>query len=60
MKNTDRDTAARKRQAAEKLWLLYFNQTLFEKGMITERDRNRMIHKIDSRTSSHSSPRSPG
>ena len=27
---------------AEKLWLNYFNQTLYEKGYITEAQRNRI------------------
>ena len=35
----------------EEAWLKYYNQLLFEKGIITERERNQMIHKIDSRTS---------
>ena len=34
---------------AEKLWLNYFNQTLFEKGYITEPQRNRLKVLIDSR-----------
>lgn len=34
---------------AEKLWLNYFNQTLYEKGCITEVQRNRMKNMIDSR-----------
>ena len=33
---------------AEKLWLNYFNQTLFEKGYITETQRNRVKNIIDS------------
>lgn len=36
-------------KAAEQLWLLYYNNTLYEKGLITERDRNRMIHLIKNR-----------
>lgn len=38
-----------KRQAVEKAYLLYYNRVLFEKGLITEQERNRMIHLIDSR-----------
>ena len=34
----------------KKAWLKYYNQVLFEKGMITERERNLMINKIDART----------
>ena len=33
----------------EKLWLNYFNQTLFEKGYITEAQRNRLKNMIESR-----------
>ena len=40
-----------KRQAVEKAYLLYYNQVLFEKGLITEQERNRMIHRINSRGS---------
>ena len=38
-----------KRQAVEKAYLLYYNQVLFEKGLITEQERNRMIHQINRR-----------
>lgn len=34
---------------AEKLWLTYFNQTLYEKGCITEAQRNRLKNVIGSR-----------
>lgn len=34
---------------AENLWLNYFNQTLFEKGYITESQRNRLKNMIESR-----------
>ena len=34
----------------EEAWLKYYNQVLFEKGIITERERNLMINKIDART----------
>lgn len=33
----------------EKLWLNYFNQTLYEKGYITETQRNRLKNMIESR-----------
>jgi len=39
-----------KKQMAEQLWLGYFNQTLYEKGLITESERNRMSNKIASRS----------
>lgn len=38
-----------KRQMAEKTWLGYFNQTLYEQGIITETDRNRLALRIDNR-----------
>ena len=38
-----------KRLTAEKLWLNYFNQTLYEKGFLTEGQRNRLKLIIDSR-----------
>lgn len=39
-----------KKQIAEQVWLGYFNQTLFEKGLITESERNRMSNRIASRS----------
>lgn len=38
-----------KKDFAEKAWLHYFNQTLYEKGLISENARNRMNARIDSR-----------
>ena len=38
-------------EMAEKIWLLYFNETLFKQGLITERDRNLMRNKINARKS---------
>lgn len=38
----------RKKEAAAKIWLSYYNQVLYEKGIITERERNKMTLKIDS------------
>lgn len=44
----------KKREAvAEELWLIYFNNVLYEKGMITERQRNQMKLKIMSCTKKH-------
>ena len=43
-----------KTAAAEQLWLLYYNNTLYEQGLITERDRNRMIHLIKNRKPTNS------
>ena len=39
-----------KKYMAEQLWLGYFNQTLYEKGLITESERNRMSNRIASRS----------
>lgn len=36
---------------AEELWLSYFNRFLFEKGLITESERNRIVHLIANRSS---------
>lgn len=38
-----------KQSVIEKLWLIYFNDTLYEKGLITETERNRMANKIHTR-----------
>jgi len=37
---------ARKEMAA-RLWLSYYNRVLYEKGLITERERNRMELRIN-------------
>ena len=39
-----------KKTFVEESWLKYYNQVLFERGMITERERNLMINKSDART----------
>ncbi len=38
---------AQKKQEAARIWLSYYNRVLYEKGIITERERNRMELKID-------------
>ena len=38
-----------KQSVIEKLWLIYFNDTLYDKGLITETERNRMANKIHTR-----------
>lgn len=38
-----------KKNMAELMWLNYFNQTLFEKGVINENERNRMKNNISRR-----------
>lgn len=37
-----------RKETAAKIWLSYYNRVLYEKGIITERERNRMALKIDS------------
>ena len=37
----------RRKETAAKIWLSYYNRVLFEKGIITERERNRMNLRID-------------
>ena len=37
------------RSTIEQLWLTYYNDTLYEKGVITEDERNKMRIKIKSR-----------
>lgn len=39
----------RRRGAAEQLWLHYYNQTLYEKGLISESERNHMTNSINAR-----------
>jgi len=39
------------KQTAERIWLHYFNQELYRKGIISERERNQMSLKIESRKS---------
>ena len=41
-----------KQYMAEQFWLLYYNQILFEKGLITEQERNRMVNRINNRKAS--------
>ncbi|MCI8329197.1 MAG: hypothetical protein HFG02_06170 [Oscillibacter sp.] len=38
----------RRKEAAARIWLSYYNRVLYEKGVITERERNRMELKIHS------------
>ncbi len=41
-------TAQQKRDLAGQLWLSYYNRVLYEKGLITGQERNRMALKINS------------
>ena len=36
-----------KKQVAEKIWLHYFNERLYERGVINELERNKMNFKIE-------------
>ena len=50
-KETKQGMNEQKKQAViEHLWLTYYNDTLFAKGLITEDQRNRMRLMIKSRT----------
>ena len=44
--------AQQKIYIAEQIWLHYYNDYLFGKGIITEQERNKLGFKIDSRKSS--------
>ena len=46
---------AEKQSVIEKLWLIYFNDTLYGEGLISESERNRMANKIHSRKPSNQS-----
>ncbi len=47
-----RMTEQRKQSVIEQLWLSYFNDTLYKKGVITETERNKMRVKIKNRAAS--------
>lgn len=36
----------RRKETAARIWLSYYNRVLYEKGIITERERNKMELKI--------------
>ena len=40
---------AEKQNVIDKLWLNYYNDTLFARGLISETDRNRMRNRISAR-----------
>ena len=37
-----------RKEMAARIWLSYYNRVLYEKGIITERERNKMELKISS------------
>ncbi len=45
-------TEEKKQSVLDQLWLTYYNDTLYEKGLITEQERNKMRVKIRNRNSS--------
>lgn len=45
-------TEQKKEIVLEKLWLTYYNDTLYEQGLITEAQRNKMRVMIKSRAAS--------
>lgn len=42
-------SSAQKKQEAARIWLSYYNRVLYEKGIISEQERNRMTLQIDRR-----------
>lgn len=49
-----------KKSLAEKLWLAYFNQYLYEQNIITETQRNRLALQIESRRATTSGTKDKG
>ncbi|MEA4965327.1 MAG: hypothetical protein VB055_05840 [Oscillospiraceae bacterium] len=49
-------TAQNQQSVMEQLWLTYYNDTLYEKGVITETERNRMRIRIKTRAASDARP----
>ncbi len=47
--NSKREVQLQKKCLAEQLWLYYFNTNLYEKGLITETQRNRIGNMIGMR-----------
>ena len=50
----NRTRTSNKQAAFEQLWLTYFNDTLYAKGLITEDQRNKLRVKIKTRSVSGS------
>ena len=46
MAEPNHGNSMRVKRVAEQLWLEYFNNYLFEHGVITEKERNRMVSAI--------------
>ncbi|MCC8181634.1 MAG: hypothetical protein LIO45_01420 [Clostridiales bacterium] len=45
-------TEQEKESVIQRLWLTYYNDTLYEKGVITEEERNKMRVAIKTRNTS--------
>ena len=48
-KTTGRASARRRQAVIEQLWLIYFNDSLYAKGVITEEQQNKMRIRIKKR-----------
>ena len=51
-KKRNKITEQKKESVLERLWLTYYNDTLYAQGLITEAQRNKMRVMIKSRASS--------
>ena len=49
MKESKASAKEQRRSVAEQLWLHYYNQKLYDKGLITADERNRMTNRINAR-----------
>lgn len=47
----DRPRVTSTKNTAEQIWLQYFNNVLYEKGLITEQDKTKMANEIKSHKS---------
>lgn len=41
-----KSTEQRRKETAARIWLSYYNRVLYEKGIISQRERNKMELKI--------------
>ena len=53
-------TEQQQKSLAEKLWLAYFNQYLYEQNLITEAQRNSLALQIESRRATTSGTKDKG
>ncbi len=51
MSDTTKSHPTAKQDVIDRLWLQYFNDTLYAQGLISEEERNRMRIRIKARTS---------